>query len=72
MKQPNQGAWTWVADGDDFTWHEIPVNDLIEHDISTDCICGPTVFPDSADGTVIIAHPSLDGRESDWHSNPDL
>ncbi len=64
MKQPpDSGAWVWVLDPRlPFTWHEIPENDLIEHELSANCICGPSHFPDR-DGTTVIAHPSLDGRE---------
>ena len=63
MKQPpNSGAWVWQADPDDVgMYHEMPVDDLIEHEATRRCICGPTVFDD--DDIIVIAHPSLDNRE---------
>jgi hypothetical protein len=42
----------------------MPEGDLIEHELSHDCLCGPSRFAE-IDGTTIIAHPSLDGREYD-------
>lgn len=50
--------------------HVTPVDDLIEHDWSTedaDCVCGPTVEPvERDDGSFawVIVHHSLDGREA--------
>jgi hypothetical protein len=51
--------------------HVIPNNDLIQHDISDDCTCGPTTEPVKRDdGSVawLHIHHSLDGRE---HHEPD-
>ncbi len=44
--------------------HVLPLNDLIEHEESEDCPCGPDVELVSAlnDGWV-VSHHSLDGRE---------
>lgn len=49
--------------------HVAPLNDLVEHDSSTDepvCVCGPTI--ERVEGTQgdgwLIVHHSLDGRES--------
>lgn len=46
--------------------HIIPLNDLIEHAETDDCVCGPQTFlgkrDDGADGWLIV-HSSLDGRE---------
>lgn len=51
---------------DTATLHVLPVNDLIEHEDSDDCICGPmsTLIRrgDGSDGW-IVTHNSLDGRE---------
>lgn len=42
--------------------HVVPVDDVIEHNITDgDCICGPEPVED-ADG-IVYMHPSLDGRE---------
>jgi hypothetical protein len=41
--------------------------DLIEHEVSEDCVCGPTPQPVKRDdGSVgwVIVHHSLDGREA--------
>lgn len=51
--------------------HVTPNGDLIEHDPTVDCICGPDVEwvnPDTG-GTYehgpLVGHHSLDGREAD-------
>lgn len=48
------------------TVHVVPMDDLIKHELSEDCICGPTgeivPRPDGWFGRV-ITHHSLDGRE---------
>lgn len=49
---------------DDF--HVYPVNDLVEHDRTGECICGPETQPvERDDGSLgyVIVHHSLDGRE---------
>jgi hypothetical protein len=46
--------------------HVKPRNDLIQHDSTEDCPCGPTAKPvKRADGSIgwVFIHPSLDGRE---------
>jgi hypothetical protein len=48
------------------TVHVEPVNDLIEHEDSEDCWCGPrveAVFRDDGSNGWLITHHSLDGRE---------
>ena len=46
--------------------HVLPVDDLIEHEVDEDCVCGPTVKPifreDGSNGWV-VNHHSLDRRE---------
>jgi hypothetical protein len=55
-------GWIWQADSTELdTLHEMPVDDLVEHETSIDCICGPISFEDGE--VTIIAHPSLDNRE---------
>lgn len=49
------------------TLHVLPVADLIDHDTSDDCPCGPTTEPvPRPDGSMgwLITHHSLDGREA--------
>ncbi|WP_282824171.1 hypothetical protein [Gulosibacter sediminis] len=50
-----------------FDSYVTPVNDLIEHDeTSEDCVCGPETLPmECEDGSInwVLAHHSLDGRE---------
>lgn len=44
--------------------HVLPLNDLIDHETSEDCVCGPEVELVSAvDDGWLISHHSLDGRE---------
>lgn len=48
------------------TLHVHPLGDLVEHDISEDCACGPRPQPvKREDGSVgwLLVHNSLDGRE---------
>ena len=52
------------------TMHVLPINDLIDHTDSENCICGPTIEPiQHGDGTIdwLVVHHSLDGREN--HEN---
>lgn len=49
------------------TFHVVPVGDLIEHDISGECACGPANEPvQRDDGSMgwLAVHNSLDGREA--------
>ena len=41
--------------------HVVPLDDLIDHEPSEECVCGPAVEP-TDDGFVLV-HYSLDGRE---------
>lgn len=46
--------------------HVVPVNDLIEHETSDDCPCGPTsevVTRDDGSIGWVVSHHSLDRRE---------
>lgn len=47
--------------------HVVPGNDLIDHDVSDECPCGPRSEPVKCDdGSVgwLSVHHSLDGREA--------
>jgi len=49
------------------TLHVIPNGDLVDHESTPDCPCGPTSDPvERADGSVgwVHVHHSLDGRET--------
>lgn len=44
----------------------VPINDLITHSSSEDCVCGPrveAVFRDDGSNGWLHVHHSLDGRE---------
>lgn len=41
-------------------WHVTPINDLIEHEDSADCVCGPDQDTECAR---LYIHNSLDRRE---------
>jgi hypothetical protein len=44
----------------------MPVEDLIEHECSAECVCGPACEPvERVDGSFgwLYSHNSLDGRE---------
>lgn len=48
------------------TVHVVPKGDLMEHDDTEECPCGPRVEPVKCDdGSVgyVVTHHSLDGRE---------
>lgn len=42
-------------------FHVIPKADYIEHEDSTECICGPRV--EESSNQMLVVHHSLDGRE---------
>lgn len=47
------------------SFHVSPRRDLIAHDLSDDCVCGPTTEPvKREDGSIgwVITHHALDGR----------
>lgn len=46
------------------TVHVTPNNDLIEHEIDDDCVCGPDIEYVEGGGKLVVHH-SLDGREAD-------
>lgn len=46
--------------------HVLPVADIIEHEDSEECPCGPELLPvERDDGSIgwVLSHHSLDGRE---------
>jgi len=47
--------------------HVVPVGDLIEHELTDDCPCGPrseAVKRDDGSYGWVVVHHSLDGREA--------
>lgn len=44
------------------TYHVWPENDIIEHEESRECWCGPEVLVGD-EGEILLVHHSLDGRE---------
>ncbi len=47
-------------------WHVTPINDLVEHTESDDCVCGPKIDPvKRGDGSIgwCVIHQALDGRK---------
>jgi hypothetical protein len=47
--------------------HVVPIGDLIEHDVTAECVCGPRVEPvKRPDGSCgwLVLHHSLDNREA--------
>ena len=64
-EKPNKPEVLVPMDAGDVA-HVVPVGDLIKHDISEDCACGPFAEPVKRDdGSVswVLTHHSLDGRE---------
>lgn len=52
--------------------HVVPVNDLIEHETTDRCLCGPATEPvKREDGSIgwLHVHHSLDGREASESDN---
>jgi hypothetical protein len=50
----------------DETLHVLPVADVVEHELSDECICGPETRPvERDDGSIgwVCVHHSLDARE---------
>lgn len=63
----SETRWRYAADcgGDG---HVFPLGDLVEHEETEDCICGPEVEPvERADGSFgwLYSHHSLDGRATE-------
>lgn len=64
------GEWFrsgWRATStEDGVAHVLPIGDLVPHDLTDDCICGPkveiTIHTHGPDGH-LITHHALDGRE---------
>lgn len=50
-----------TLDDDGPVTHVVPVDDLIEHDIETACVCGPQVDR-SKSGILVFSHWPLDSR----------
>lgn len=49
------------------TMHVVPVGDLVEHETTADCVCGPAteaVFREDGSNGWLVVHHSLDGREA--------
>ena len=42
--------------------HVVPVNDLIDHEDTDECVCGPDF--EFVEGGMIVMHHTLDGREA--------
>jgi hypothetical protein len=42
--------------------HVVPLDDLVEHELSDDCCCGPKV--DVVNWPFLVIHSALDGRET--------
>lgn len=52
--------------------HVIPLDDLITHEVTEDCVCGPIIKPvERRDGSIgwLISHNSLDNREKSERDN---
>ena len=45
----------------------IPINDWIEHEENTTCICGPRL--EIVNGEMLVIHNSADGRETKENDN---
>lgn len=46
--------------------HNWPTDDLVEHELSPDCVCSPTeerIVSDDGVARFVFTHNSLDGRE---------
>lgn len=59
---------TWTVEAQGCDQHILPLNDLVEHVASDDCICGPAVQLEDI-GRMVVHH-SLDGREAEEY-NPE-
>lgn len=56
----------WLAIETDDGAHVLPIGDVVEHEESADCVCGPAseLVDCAAGGTAwLVTHHSLDGRE---------
>lgn len=53
----------WVRVCEENWCHVMPVEDIIAHEESKDCICGPTCEVDEEENIFLYVHHSADGRE---------
>ena len=57
----------WLAQQTDDGAHVLPIDDVVEHTESVECVCVPHVelmVDDSGNPTSLVTHHSLDGRET--------
>lgn len=54
-------GWAIITHTDDHI-HVLPIDDMITHEMSDTCSCGPTQSVEN--NTCIVLHNSLDGRET--------
>lgn len=52
---------TWLAQEVVDGAHVVPLNDLVGHELTGDCVCGPVV--EHVGHGWLYVHASLDGRE---------
>lgn len=57
------GVWeyVWVCHDNGDRFHFLPPGDLVEHERTTRCVCGP-YLEDIGGGDFLVAHAALDGR----------
>lgn len=64
MTTPSTAGWLVEHPCDDGNVHIRPIDDLIAHTESTDCVCGPTLEFLDTDGPDVwmVSHHALDRR----------
>lgn len=55
--------WRNVTSDDGNQIHVIPLNDMVEHGETVDCVCGPDLEAIGEPAVLLVRHHSLDGRE---------
>ena len=61
---------TWALQWVHQVAHVVPVADVVAHDLTAECVCGPRVeYADPETGRAyngaVVVHHSADGREAD-------
>lgn len=60
---PDLSQWdeVWIEQDHGNEMHLVPVDDLIGHELDSECICGP-YWEDLGKGDFLVAHHPLDKR----------
>lgn len=68
-------GWLCLELNDPECVHALPLDDLIQHEATEDCVCAPeteAVFREDGSNSWLLVHHSLDGREANEDQEEDV